>query len=97
MIFVELLERPSIEHHPVVALASAFEPSWMDPFVSFLANGSLPIEVKEVEKVQRVSSHFWLSMDKKLYRQLFGGPYLLDLYPNDVVGLLAQLHEGICG
>ena len=67
MISVELLERPSIEHRPVVAFASTFKPSWMDPFVSFLADGSLLTDVKEAEKVQRTSSRFWLSEDKKLY------------------------------
>ena len=97
MISVELLEHSSIEHHPVVALALASEPSWMNPFVFFLVDGSLPINVKEAEKVQRTSSCFWLSVDKKLYRQLFGGPYLLGLHPNNVAGLLAELHEGICG
>jgi len=49
--FVELLECLSIEHLPVVALASASDPSWMNPFVSFLVDGSLLTNVKEVEKV----------------------------------------------
>lgn len=68
MISVELLECPSIEHCPVVALATVSKPSWMDPFVSFLANGSLSTDVKEVEKVHRTSSCFWLFEDKKLYK-----------------------------
>lgn len=47
--------------------------------------------------MQRMSSCFWLFEDKKLYWRSFRGPYLLCLQPNDVVGLLVELHEGICG
>ena len=97
MISVELLECPGIEQRPIVAIASASNPSWMDPFISFLADGSLLTNVKKAEKVQRRSFWFWLSEDKKLYRQSFGGSYLLCLHHNDVVGLLIELHEGICG
>ena len=97
MIFVELLEQSSIEHRPIVALALMPESSWLDPYISFLSDGSLPANGKEAEKVQRTSARFWLSVDKKLYRWSFGGPYLLCLHPNNVVELLFKLHEGICG
>jgi len=96
MIFVELLEQLSIEHCPIVASASASESSWMDPYVSFLTDGSLPTDAEEVEKVGITLAHFWLSEDKKLYRQSFGGSYLLCLHSNDVAKLLAKLYEGIC-
>ena len=69
----------------------------MDLYISFLSNGSLLIDSKELEKVRRMSARFWLSKDKKLYQRLFGGPYLLCLHPNRVTELLAELHEGICG
>ena len=97
MISVELLQCLSIKHRLVIALASLLEPSWMDPFVSFLVDGSLPTNVKEAEKLRRMSSHFLLSKDKKQYQQSFGGPYLLCLLLNEVARLLAELHEGICG
>ena len=97
MISVELLGLLSIEHRPIVAVASAFNPSWMDLIISFLANGSLSADVKKAKKVRRTSSRFWLSEDKKLYRGSFGGPYLLCLHLNDVVDLPAELHEGVCG
>ena len=77
MIFVKLLEQPSIEHCPVVASASSFEPSWMDPYVSFLTDGSLLTDTKEVEKMRRTLARLWLFEDKKLYRKSFEGPYLL--------------------
>lgn len=96
MISIELLEQSSIEHRPVVELVSLSEPSWIDPYVSFLTDGSLPTDTKKAEKVQRTSSHFGLSVDKKLYWQSFRGPYPLSLHPNDVAEFLVELHEGIC-
>jgi len=85
MIFVELLGQPSIEQRAVVAAASVVEPSWLDPYIVFLSDGSLPTDVKEAKKVRRTSAHFWLSKDKKLYWHSFEGPYLLCLHPSKTV------------
>ena len=77
-------------------VASAKKPSKLDPYVVFLFDGSLPMNGKEAEKMQRTSAHFWLSEDKKLYRCSFRGPYLLCLHLSKTVELLAELHKGIC-
>ena len=69
----------------------------LDPYITFLSDGSLPTNAKEVEKVRRMSPHYWLSKDQKLYQHSYGGPYLLCLHSSKVVKLLAELHEGICG
>ena len=58
MISVELLEHPSIEHHAIVALTTMHEPRWMDPYILFSSDGSLPIDLNELEKVRRTSAHF---------------------------------------
>ena len=60
MISVELLEQPSIEHRAIIASTTVSESSWMDPYISFLSDGSLPTDLKELEKVRRTSAHFWL-------------------------------------
>lgn len=70
---------------------------WMDPYVSFLSNGSLPNDPKELEKIRRTSSRFWLFEGNKLYRCLFKGPYLLCLHLDKVTELLTELHDTICG
>ena len=41
-------------------------PSWLDLYVAFLSDGSLPRDAKEAEKVRRMSAHFWLFEDKRL-------------------------------
>lgn len=33
----------------------------MDPIIEFLSDGVLPSEVKEAEKIQRISVWFWLA------------------------------------
>ena len=55
-------------------------PSWMDPLVSFLRNGSLPEDNGEVEKFQRKAPRYWLSKEQKLYKHSYSGPYLLCIH-----------------
>ena len=51
MIFVDLLKQSSIEQRAVVLSTLVFESSWLDPYVAFLSDGSLPTDAKEAEKV----------------------------------------------
>ena len=67
LVLVEALEHPSIELQMVVATISEQGLNWMEPYVAFLSNESLPKNEKEVEKVRRTVAPFWLSSDKKLY------------------------------
>ena len=69
----------------------------MDPVSKFLESDILPEEKAEAEKVRRQAHRFWLSEDKKLYRQSFFGPYLLYVHPDATESILEELHEGICG
>ena len=69
----------------------------MDPILLFLERDILPEEKSKAEKVQRITPHFWLSEDKKLYKRFFSGPYMLCVHPEALESLLEELHEGICG
>ena len=69
----------------------------MDLIIEFLAEDRMPDDKSEVNKIRRVASRYWLSVDRKLYRRSFGGPYLLCLYPEKVDELLAEFDEGVCG
>ena len=70
---------------------------WMDLIIEFLAEDRMPDDKSEVNKIRRVASRYWLSVDRKLYRRSFGGPYLLCLHPGKLYELLAELHKGVCG
>ena len=71
-------------------------PSWMDPITSFILNRTLLKDKKEVEKIRKKSPRYWLSAEKRLYRRLFGGLYLVYVHLEVVDNLLDELHEGIC-
>lgn len=94
---MEVLEQPSKERQLNVSVLSILGPSWMDPIVAFITSGVLPNAAKVAEKIQRISARFWLCGDKRLYRQSFGGSYLLCLHLEKVDGLLTGLHKGIYG
>ena len=72
-------------------------PSWMDPIVAFLKEGTMPPEKGKAEKIPRKASRFLLSEEQKLYKRPFSRPYLLYVHPKAVEPLLEELYEGICG
>lgn len=97
IISVESLESLSITHQKncqVMAIVASL--SLMDPINSFILDGTLPNEQKDVEKIQRKPTKFWLLAKKKLYRKSFGGPYFLPMHQEAVNELLVELY-GVCG
>ena len=69
----------------------------MDPIIDFLAKDRVSNDEKEANRVHRIAARYWLSIDYKLYRRSFGGPYLLCLRPKKVNELLAELHDRVYG
>ena len=72
---VELISEPSIRATAncatkvdVVAITIAGL-CWMDPIIKFLAEDRIPNDEGEANKICRVSSHYWLSTERKLYRR----------------------------
>lgn len=48
----------------MIVATSKLEPSWLDPYIAFLSNGSLLMNDKEAEKVLRTSARFCCSRIK---------------------------------
>ena len=94
---MKLIAEPSINATAGVLMVIMLEPCWMDPIIDFLIEDRVSGDEKEASRVRRVTTRYWLSPDRKLYRRSFGGPYLLCLRPEKVSELLADLHEGVCG
>ena len=69
----------------------------MDPIIDFLVENWVSNDEKEANRVRRIATRYWLSVDRKLYHRSFGGPYLLCIRPKKVNELLAKLHDGVCG
>ena len=98
VILVEYLHKPTEEKKEKVQVHQIkVEPSWMDPLVLFLKEGTLLDGKEEADKVRRKASCFWLSEEKKLYKRSFFGPCLLCVHPEAMEPLLEELREGICG
>lgn len=72
-------------------------PSWMDPIVLFLMNGTLPNDKTKAKKARRKAPQYWLSKEHKPYKCSYSGPNLLYVHPKAIETLLEELHEGICG
>jgi len=69
----------------------------MDPIALFLKEDVLPESKSKADKIRRKAPRFWLSVDQKLYKRSFSGPYLLCIHSEAVELLLEELHEKICG
>ena len=67
LIKVKLVAGLSINAGVLVSLVTTTEPCCMDPIIDFLIEDRVPVDEKEVEKVRRVATRYWLSVDYKLY------------------------------
>ena len=67
LIKVELITESSISAGVGVSLVATVEPCRIDPIISFLAEDRVPDDEKEAEKVCKIATRYWLSVDCKLY------------------------------
>ena len=87
-----LTER-SIELNEVVWLDRS--PTWMEPIRAYLADGTLPTDAREGEKIKRRSNWFLL-YEGILYKRSFARPLLRCVTPTEGKKILEEIHEGIC-
>ncbi|XP_073101285.1 uncharacterized protein [Elaeis guineensis] len=79
---VESLEQPSIDRAKKI-LQLTIEPSWMDPIVQYLTDGTSPEDPTEAKRLRWVASQY-VMMDGQLYKRSFSLPLLRCLRPSDV-------------
>lgn len=70
--------------------------SWMDLIIKYLVDGIEPMD-KDKARGLRLKAATYCMIDGKLYRKSFSGPYLRCLKPDEVVKLMEEIHEGLCG
>lgn len=70
--------------------------SWMDLIIVFLSDDILSNEAKEAKNIRRISGWFCLCRDRRLYRWLFGGSYLLCFRLKKVDSFLAAKNAKRC-
>ena len=68
--------------------------TWIDPIRAHLADGTLPSDPKEVDKVKKRSN--WIILyEGILYKRSFARPLPRCVTPEDGKKILEELHEGI--
>lgn len=70
------------------------ELGWIAKIVKYLETREVPNDTKEAHKVQ-VQATQYLIINIKVYKKLFGGPYLRYFNEEEAQCLLAEFHEGV--
>ena len=97
-ITVEVPDSPSIVKGGQVSVCQVeLGPSWMDPILGYLSKDILPADQKEAAKIRKTATRYWVSREGKLYKKSYTGPYLFCVHPDQVLNLLYEIHEGVCG
>ncbi|XP_057432567.1 uncharacterized protein LOC130725345 [Lotus japonicus] len=94
----ETLPRPSIDLVEVKlkAVKSVIEgePSWMEPIKTFLKSPPKDNDLNTKEKRREAS--FYTLIDGELYRRGIMSPMLKCVDTRDALGIMAEVHEGVC-
>nr|GEV11561.1 hypothetical protein [Tanacetum cinerariifolium] len=69
--------------------------TWMTPIFRYLAEGTLPTDVKKARAVRRKSWRFAV-INETLYKKSFLGPWLRCVGPLQANYVLREIHEGSC-
>ncbi|XP_020577433.1 K(+) efflux antiporter 2, chloroplastic-like [Phalaenopsis equestris] len=83
----------------ILSIDDPREPTWMDPIISFLQDGTLPNDATTSFRIRRMAANFILIGDEgmELYKKAFVGPYLNCFPPSEADYALREVHFGICG
>ncbi|KAL5563203.1 hypothetical protein UlMin_032950 [Ulmus minor] len=92
---LKILVEPSIDKHQQVDAISD-KPTWMDPIVAYLRDGTLPQDKFEARRLRYRSARYFLDKDK-LRKRSFSSPSLTCLNEDQAKYVLQEVHEGVCG
>ncbi|KAL5547002.1 hypothetical protein UlMin_006689 [Ulmus minor] len=92
---LEILDEPSLDKHQQVDAISD-KPTWMDPIMAYLRDGTLPQDKFEAHRLRYRSARYYLDKDK-LRKRSFSSPSLTCLNEDQAKYVLQEVHEGVCG
>ncbi|KAL5541181.1 hypothetical protein UlMin_042654 [Ulmus minor] len=92
---LEILDEPSIDKHQQVDAISD-KPTWIDPIIAYLRDGTLPQDKFEARRLRYRSTRYFLDKDK-LHKRSFSSPSLTCLNEDQAKYVLQEVHEGVCG
>ncbi|KAL5568915.1 hypothetical protein UlMin_025490 [Ulmus minor] len=92
---LEILDELSIDKRQQVDAISD-KPTWMDPIIAYLRDGTLPQDKFEARRLRYRSARYFLDKDK-LRKRSFSSPSLTCLNEDQAKYVLQEVHEGVCG
>jgi len=90
----EILHQPTIATEAIAWVDRSN--TWMDPLVSYLRDGTLPLDLKDANRIEKKSQWFML-YEGVLYEKAFAQPLLRCTTPDEGHKILEEIHEGECG
>ncbi|GKC00951.1 reverse transcriptase domain-containing protein [Tanacetum coccineum] len=94
-VLVEELKEKSISEVEILAVVEEEGDTWMTPLFKYLAEGTLPTDVKKARAIRRKSWRFAV-INETLYKKSFLGPWLRYVGPLQANYVLREIHEGSC-
>ncbi|GKV37551.1 hypothetical protein SLEP1_g45572 [Rubroshorea leprosula] len=96
-VFVEILNEPSFQKPKMMEISTNPDtPSWTDPIISFLRDGTVSANKHEEMRLRKKASRYTL-VHGALYKRSFSLPLLRCLSPYEAEYALHEVHEGVCG
>ncbi|GKC35389.1 reverse transcriptase domain-containing protein [Tanacetum coccineum] len=94
-VLVEELKEKSISEVGVLAVVEEEGDTWMTPIFKYLAEETLPTDMKKARAIRRKSWRFAV-INGILYKKSFLGPWLRCVGPLQANYVLREIHEGSC-
>ncbi|GJY43834.1 reverse transcriptase domain-containing protein [Tanacetum coccineum] len=94
-VLVEELKEKSISEVEVLAVVEEEGDTWMTPIFKYLAEETLPTDMKKARAIRRKSWRFAV-INGILYKKSFLGPWLRFVGPLQANYVLREIHEGSC-
>ncbi|GKV49730.1 hypothetical protein SLEP1_g56466 [Rubroshorea leprosula] len=96
-IFIEVLDEPSFLKPKMMEISTdPSTPSWTDPIISFLRDGTVPANKQEEMRLRKKASRYTFVNDV-LHKRSFSLSLLRCLNPYEAKYALWEVHEGVCG
>ncbi|GJY69215.1 reverse transcriptase domain-containing protein [Tanacetum coccineum] len=94
-VLVETLKRKSIEEREIFAVVEKEGHCWMTPLVEYLAEGTLPAEIKKAHTL-KIKVIQYAMVNGVLYRKSFLEPWLRCVGPTQAEYVVKEIHKGSC-
>ncbi|GJU36197.1 reverse transcriptase domain-containing protein [Tanacetum coccineum] len=94
-VLVEELNEKSISEVEVLTVVEEEGDTWMTPIYKYLAEETLPADMKKARAIKRKSWRFTV-INGILYKKSFLGPWLRCVGPLQANYVLREIHEGSC-